>query len=1248
MQVSCPGCRKVYKIDETQLPEKGRKMRCPKCLKVFTVTRPAPPAPEPDASLGKIEIPAPKAEDDFSDIRIPSLPPAGTPAAPTPKPGSSFFGNEEFDLDRDMKAPSLAPLPSLSDAKADFGAFDFGDPDVPSPAPASDAFHRDSVDLPSISAPSPALELDIGDDIERKSAPSLPAALGLPEASGADELPRISFGETPALQTIPPVVSDDEFGEIDFGPTVEKSAAVQLDDAEFDFPSGPSLPPKASVLDKESFGDIELMDALPSVPPASATPAAPPAPPKRPAAPPRPQPQDDSFLPEAPIRSLPPIGVVLDSYEAPFEGMPSPADLLDLADSPGAPSASHTTADLPLSPSSVSRAVGTGAMDYGEVDLSPGDTAAVPDLDAEEFDAFPVQAGGGGATPNDLDLAADPLSLRTEAVQIPESETEDAPEDARKRAVFEGRRRLERQSRRSKLLLLSLLAVAVIGGAALSFTSYGPFGANALFRLIPKPVDERAVAQTISAAQKKLLPDVPSTWATALRETEALYKEYPSSDDLRFFAAYLYFMHQVRFGVDTTLDKKASKALGVTGIGESESPYAKLAQTAQYLRYTRPLPKDPQVIEALKKTADGQVLLAEAALARGDAQGALTIAEKLDAQESSPRSGYLSARVLLRIGDSKHAAEAASRLAAVLKARPDHADAAVAVPAALLSQKHPDFEKVRAALEAADETLKKVSPTKAQLSAFHGLRARLAVMERSYPEAEKQIAQAEKLDPENLWTLLAKGAVRLVRRDYSGAASAYAEALAEAPQNVEAAVGKIEARFREGELAESKTALDALLPKHKDNARAHYLMGEIQAALKETGAAEKELKAALDLDDTLLEAYVSLSTLYLGLKRNDEAMSTLDKASETVPGSPLIKKTLAAGHAARGDWASAVIELDNALKIDSNDAESHFEMAVMYRKMGSYDDAKRALSEVEKRDPQYPGLALEQGLLMEETGDTASALSAYKKALSLKPEETGLKLRVGAASYLVGDYQTAEQLLKQVLAQQPASPEGNFYYGETLRVLNRAPEAVGFLTKACNLDRGNALYHLRLGMALDAVRDTDRAVTELETAVKLEPKNAEAYVAMGKIRLRLGSVRDAVEYLERGLSINPALSDGYLAAAQAYEQLSDNSSARKYYRKAAEVEPDNPEVHYRFGLAELQVNGKGASLAGFTKAVALAEKMDPKPQWFFEALYRRGVAERARGMRSQAIASFKRYLAEAPEKAIDRAEVVANLEDMGL
>ena len=67
------------------------------------------------------------------------------------------------------------------------------------------------------------------------------------------------------------------------------------------------------------------------------------------------------------------------------------------------------------------------------------------------------------------------------------------------------------------------------------------------------------------------------------------------------------------------------------------------------------------------------------------------------------------------------------------------------------------------------------------------------------------------------------------------------------------------------------------------------------------------------------------------------------------------------------------------------------------------DDGRTVVfDEVGAVDKDYPGLALERGLLFESTGRSADALKAYEGALAKAPNDADLMLRVGCGNVAAG------------------------------------------------------------------------------------------------------------------------------------------------------------------------------------------------------------------------------------------------------
>ncbi|NLN62233.1 MAG: hypothetical protein GX146_05080, partial [Myxococcales bacterium] len=237
MNVNCPGCNHLYKVDENRLPEGGQKMRCPKCNTSFRINRHGVMPAESqgaislspgDAAMSAVAdraendfsdlnddlaLPSPaahgKAEDDFSDLNddlnddlddgidLPGMP----SARPASAPGEDDFGDLNDDLGGDLNLP--APKQPAATAKGGFGVMDH-DFDLPAPKP------------PAVSSVPPQNDFgDLGLDFDLP-APSPQKRPSVPAGKFPSLPPEPAFGDIGMSATgLDAPQGEDPFGDID-------------------------------------------------------------------------------------------------------------------------------------------------------------------------------------------------------------------------------------------------------------------------------------------------------------------------------------------------------------------------------------------------------------------------------------------------------------------------------------------------------------------------------------------------------------------------------------------------------------------------------------------------------------------------------------------------------------------------------------------------------------------------------------------------------------------------------------------------------------------------------------------------------------------------------------------------------------------------------------------------------------------------------------------------------------------------
>jgi tetratricopeptide (TPR) repeat protein len=833
-----------------------------------------------------------------------------------------------------------------------------------------------------------------------------------------------------------------------------------------------------------------------------------------------------------------------------------------------------------------------------------------------------------------LELAIDPQERQSQAGHIVD---EGAPgKTGKKTKAFGGWRRLERQSRKVKLALLGGLLFVVAAGVGMHWTPLGLFGTQAIIELLPNSMANKIIREKEVLVSEALAKDDYRDCQTIQGELSVALGELPREEDLRLLGVFLIYYMDARFGEDKRLSDEAVKLLGGINLDKSKSKWAPLVQAARDVKVGtydpgRLQPPDPslgnhllalQVISALKKA---------------DSNTALPLAQNLVAAEkNAPRAKFLLARSMALAGKVE---DTIGTLDSLLSVVPKHQEGAALLARVLLDMRPLPVDRIQ---QVAEGVVAKARPSVAAQG--RAVLARLHYNLRHFKEAKQQAEQALAAQPDEPLALIVSGDIALHEGDTVSAATMFHKALARAPKDLSASLGLAEVKLHEGKLTEAKDAVQALVTANPGSARAHYVMGLALDALEPTDEARAELLKAIELDSEGLDAYLALARSYMKSKRDSDAMAALDKAAETLPGNPLIARTLAEAQGARGDYAAAIVELNKAVEMAPDDPETYFMMAQMYRKMGSFVDARNTLAEVERRATDFPGLVVERGLVMELEGDLAGALKEYEKALAQSPESPAAKIRVGAVAHALGENAKAEKVLAEAVSALPNSAEASYLLGEVYRVTKRPSEAMRLFQVAKELDRSSGLYALRYGMSLLDLGDHVGAKRAFEEAKAKAPELAEVYLMIGEVLLVQGAARDAIESAQTALRLQPTLLEAHRVLGRAYEELSDFRAARTHYRVAAKALTEDGELHFLLGLAELKMSGERASLPPLERALTIVEQAGERPAWLSEALFRLGMAQVAVGQRGAAIASWERYFEVAPENHIDRAEVRANLE----
>ena len=1208
---------------------------------------PAPPAGPPAFDFDEgLALPAVKPSVPKVVKAAPAAPPAPPPmAAPPPAPpqiaASALPGLDDLDL------PALAGEVGLPAAVNRPPAPKYGAPKPPPPAAAAPPAFSFEVDLPAVGAAhaAPAAAAPFGSvdlpmarggggfgDLPspKHGGADLPSAkhgggfgsLDLPMHKGGggfNDLPSVQHGDLPVVgghNNLPALGGNNNL------PALGGNNNLPALGGNLPMVGG-NLP----VARGGGFGEIDLPSMQNDLPQRMGDQAHMPMPVS-----------DDRLLPNRGGGAPPPIA--FGELDLPLVGGSGGAPSGAPGQQRGGDAVSFGELDLPadptmggaLAPGGGAGATGgsPGGMGFGEVDLG-GDSSGGPVMG-------PPPATSAGSMFQEASL---------------DSGTPQGPATGTRAGRMH---HIDRPASKAPKIIAAVVAVLVVGGAALQFTPIGAFGYIYISDKLHQGDYNKEALRAADAARAKIAADTYSASIAAADELADLRRKSPRSRPLAAYAAFVEFENQVRFGGEASRSARAKTFISDIPPGTNE-PYLLAAQAAQ-LAAAGDLAnaKSALAAAAAKEPKDGiqldlAIMRGEIALAERDNLGAL--AAFGDAAKISPsaRTHFGLARAHYATKNLKKAKDSVD---ATLAASKTHAGA-LTLRALLTMELTRDSETALKDLAVVlDEKARKTEGANEVSSAYAARGWIMLALDRA-GEARSAFDEAVKIDPRNVTALVGQGEVLYADGRYTESLTRFDEAVSKDPTGIAPTIGAAKAKIMLERLADAKTQLTAARARAPKDMLVAMWLGRAEEALGNRAVAEKAYSDAVDLADPAnpdaIQAYAAFASFLASQGKPADAQAKLDQARSKLPDSPALQRAFGDVAATQGHFDEAVGHYQSALQKNPNDLGTRFRLGQTYRKMNNLDAAAKEFDQIVAVDKEYPNISLERGLLFEKSGDVQKALEQFESASAKAPKDVDLMLRVGAAYVAIGEIDKALPLLIKVKDQRPNSAEASHYIGRAYLKQGglESAAAMRYLQRAVELDPNRPEYHLYVAWAANEATPAQLGLARnsVDKALALDKLLADGYWQRGVVLLREGAVNDAIKDLKHALELKPSRTEAHAALAEALEQKNDVAGAMNEWSRAIAGDDKVSMWRFRYGMLLLDKGNAGEAAKHLAFAVEQGKKAQPRPGWLARAAFENGEAQRKTGHKPEAIESYNLFLELSSTNDPNRREGIKALKDLG-
>ncbi len=252
-----------------------------------------------------------------------------------------------------------------------------------------------------------------------------------------------------------------------------------------------------------------------------------------------------------------------------------------------------------------------------------------------------------------------------------------------------------------------------------------------------------------------------------------------------------------------------------------------------------------------------------------------------------------------------------------------------------------------------------------------------------------------------------------------------------------------------------------------------------------------------------------------------------------------------------------------------------------------------------------PGdLAYEAGRAALDAKDDDLAIAQFERAIELDPTRADAYYSLGLLYRKRDRWREALDAFDHAVASPSAPAEAHCQLGEIrMEVFAQAPEALGHLLRAVEVDPDYARAHRLLGLAYLQLNDLAAAIEALDHADRLDATNAETAYGLGLAHTRLGALVaararfvDAIERDRRHAKSHLALGNCLMRlgevedgreALDAFRRLTVEAEQIAHLERATRRDPSNVAAWAELGRIRLRRDEWPAAVEALERQVAL-------------------------------------------------------------
>jgi tetratricopeptide (TPR) repeat protein len=251
----------------------------------------------------------------------------------------------------------------------------------------------------------------------------------------------------------------------------------------------------------------------------------------------------------------------------------------------------------------------------------------------------------------------------------------------------------------------------------------------------------------------------------------------------------------------------------------------------------------------------------------------------------------------------------------------------------------------------------------------------------------------------------------------------------------------------------------------------------------------------------------------------------------------------------KGQYRSAAIQYQNAVRVDSRFEEAHARLAQAYLRLGMWSGAYQELT----------------------------------RAVAENPDDLATQVALGNLLLAAKEFHRAQEVAQTVLGKDPNNVAGRILLANSYAALDNVEGSLEEMQSAIQLEPGQPKAYLNLAYLQVNAKEMAQAEESFKKAVELDPKSVSAALALGNFYMQQKRWTDAGQQIQRAIDLEPKNSLPRQAMARLDLAEGQEPQAEQVLKDARKANPNDPSCYRLLGDFYFAIGDLNRALAEYAE-----------------------------------------------------------------